>query len=251
MASAATTAPTPSGGSGPRTAVRHALTILIAAGLMGSGVVASACAPDPPAAAAAVAVTTTCRSVTEFGAGMLIDNGLVLTSAHVVAAAEDITVHIDGRDIAADVVAFDPDNDLAYLEPITPLQHGWSLATLAKIGSVERGSPASVYVVRDGEMTRLDATVVRRLEIDTEDIYIDADVTRPGWEVHYPIEPGDSGGAVVVDGVVIGVVWAKSRAAGDRAYAIDPVRGGDLLGDQLATATMNNRDGAPIDFGRC
>lgn len=250
---------------GPATRSLTATLGLVAAASVG-------CAPDPPVAAVAVTVDGRCRNVTEHGAGILLDNGLILTSAHVVGGASEISTRMGGDDSTATIVAFDADNDLAYLKPAKANEHGWQLATADQLDEISRGSAASVYVVRDGEMTRLDATIVRRVEIDTEDIYIDVDVTRPGWEIRYPIESGDSGGAVTVNGAVIGVVWAKSRVAADRAYAIDPVLGGDLIRRQLATRPtassptesppadddgiaavggLLDRDGAPIDVGRC
>ena len=42
--------------------------------------------------------------------------------------------------------------------------------------------------------------VVRPVTIRTEDIYIQGHVLRPGYELDAMIEPGDSGGVVVVDG---------------------------------------------------
>ncbi len=197
------------------------------------------CQANAPAAAARVRADTTCSATPDLGTGFVIDSGLILTSAHVVAGQTSIEVTIDGRADDATLVAFDPNNDLAYLEPNTPLASpaavplGWPLATAEELDHIERGAAASVYVERDGALTRLDAVIVRRVEIETEDIYIDADVTRPGWELGYPIQPGDSGAAVVQNGRVIGVIWARSRIADDRAYAIDPVRGGALLQRQL------------------
>ena len=38
---------------------------------------------------------------------------------------------------------------------------------------------------------------MRTVNIDTTDIYLDADVTRPGFEVAADVEPGDSGAVVV------------------------------------------------------
>ena len=56
---------------------------------------------------------------------------------------------------------------------------------------------------------------------------------RPGFELDADIESGDSGGPVVVDGKVVGVLWARSSKYDHRAYAIDPVAAGGLVREQL------------------
>ena len=87
----------------------------------------------------------------------------------------------------------------------------------------------------------------RRLTINTEDIYVEGETARPGWELEAEIEPGDSGGAVIVDGEVIGVLWARSRKYPGRSYAIDPDRAGARIDEQLGSGRL----GADIDISRC
>ena len=70
--------------------------------------------------------------------------------------------------------------------------------------------------------------IVRRpVRIQTEDIYIEGDTNRPGFELDADIQSGDSGGPVMVDGEVVGVLWARSSKFDRRAYAIDPVAAGE------------------------
>jgi S1-C subfamily serine protease len=101
--------------------------------------------------------------------------------------------------------------------------------------------------VRDREPVAVPVRVRRRVQIRTEDIYIDGDTLRPGFELDADVDAGDSGGAVVVDGEVIGVVWARSRKYDGRAYAIDAVRAGGLVGEQLRSGEI----GDGIDLARC
>lgn len=203
----------------------------------------SGCAPDPPSSVVGISVTG-CAPRPEIGSGFVVavdgvDEPLVLTSAHVVAGAHAITVTRGDASGTGTVVAFDPDMDLAYLT-VDGLAsaHPWTVGTASLAGG-ERGT---VYVVRDAEAVALPVTVRRRVRIRTEDVYAEGETLRPGYELSADIEPGDSGGAVVVGGQVIGVVWARSRRADDRAYAIDPVRAGDRLRDQLRTGDLGGTD---------
>lgn len=171
------------------------------------------------------------------------DEPLVLTAAHVVAGAREITVTRADATGVGRVVAFDPDMDLAYLSVdglATP--HPWTIASPASAGG-ERGT---VYVVRDGETVALAVTVRRRVRIRTEDVYVEGETLRPGYELTAVVEEGDSGGAVAVGGRVIGVVWARSRRADDRAYAIDVVRAGDGVREQLRSGDLGE-----VDLTRC
>ncbi len=87
----------------------------------------------------------------------------------------------------------------------------------------------------------------RRVNIRTEDIYIEGETLRPGFELDAGIESGDSGGAVMVDGKVVGVIWARSNKYDERAYAIDAVRAADLIDEQRATGRL----GPDVDITRC
>jgi S1-C subfamily serine protease len=203
------------------------------------------CANDPPSAAVGVEVLG-CDPGVEHGSGMIVDTDLgplVLTSAHVVKGARSITVTRGDERAEATIVAFDPEMDLAHLavdDLATPFP--WPIDST----SITGGETGSAYVVRDGRVVTLPVTVVRRINIRTEDIYIDGETLRPGYELRVDIDPGDSGGAVVVDGEAIGVVWARSRRTTDRAYAIDPDRAGTTITRQLQTGDLTG-----VDLTRC
>lgn len=216
------------------------VVLAVAAGLAG-------CAADPPSALVGLQVIG-CSPHPEVGSGMFVhvdgrDEPLVLTAAHVVKGARVITVHRGASSGTATVVAFDPEMDLAYLavdglDTAVP----WTVDSEA----IEGGERGAAYVVRGGEPTSLAVTLVRRVQIRTEDIYIEGETMRPGYEIAVDIDAGDSGGAVVVDGKVVGVVWARSRRDTDRAYAIDPVRAGATVTEQLASGELGD-----VDLGRC
>ncbi len=171
--------------------------------------------------------------------------GLVLTAAHVVKGADEIDVTDGARSTTASVVAFDPDMDLAYVR----LDDDLAAAPSVGLGdaAVERGERGVAYVFRDGHVVALPVVVRRPVRIKTEDIYIDGDTNRPGFELDADIEAGDSGGPVLVDGRVVGVLWARSSKYEHRAYAIDPVAGGGLVREQLRAGAI----GDSIDLARC
>jgi S1-C subfamily serine protease len=166
----------------------------------------------------------------------------VLTSAHTLRGARSITVSRDGQGVDATIVAFDPELDLAYLRAdvagVRPLPIDSS--------GVEPGQPATAWVVRRDEVVAVPVTVQRRIRLNTEDIYVDTDTTRPGIELHADIEPGDSGGPVIVDGGVAALLWARSRKTESLAYGIDPDRGRSRIDAQLATGDLGD-----VDLMRC
>lgn len=203
---------------------------------------ATACAPGFDRSVVGVVVDS-CDPGVEVGSGMVVAPGLALTSAHVVAGARSIVVDRRGGRFRASVVAFDPEMDLAYLA-FTGLP-----GTSPEVASehVRDGDDGVAYVVRDGEVVALPVTVRRRVRIRTEDIYIQGETLRPGFELDADIESGDSGGAVVVAGRVIGVIWARSNRFDRRAYAIDAVRAAARVDEQLATGRL----GDDVDITRC
>ncbi len=145
--------------------------------------------------------------------------------------------------MTAHVIAFDPEMDLAYLAADGLNGTPWQVSS----EGVEAGDTGVAYVMRDGEIARVPVTVVRRIDIRTEDIYVEGETVRPGFELEALVEPGDSGGAVVIDGRIAAVVWARSRSVDGRSYAIDPDRAGALTREQLRTGSIGDR----IDVTRC
>ena len=203
-------------------------------------VVLTGCAADPPSAVVGV-VASGCgaRSV---GSGAFVDDDLVLTSAHTLRGADSVTVDVAGRSLDAVIVAFDPDLDLAYLRVEAT---GASPSPL----TVSDGDPASratAWAVRDGQPVRLDVEVVRRIRLETEDVYVEGETVRPAYELRAVVEPGDSGGPVVADGDLIGVLWARSTQTPGLAYAIDAARGSTTIDEQVATGDLS-----AVDLDRC
>jgi S1-C subfamily serine protease len=213
-------------------------TIALAASVL----VVGACAPDPPSAVVGIVVDS-CDPGQEAGSGMIVAPGLALTAAHVVGGADEIVVRHGDREVVATVTGFDPDMDLAYLTfdavPTRPLVVGSD--------HVEAGDTGTAYVVRDGVVVPVAVGVRRRVNIRTEDIYIEGETLRPGFELDAEIQAGDSGGGLVVGGRLVGVIWARSSRFDHRAYAIDAVRAADLISEQRRTGRL----GDDVELARC
>jgi S1-C subfamily serine protease len=186
-----------------------------------------------------------CNPSDDIGSGSMIDAELAVTAAHVVAGATAVrVVDSEGALYHADVVMFDPALDLAVLRAERPI--GASLS----VGAPAESDDAGVIVTFRGTEERRRPVVsrvrvARTVNIDTTDIYLRGDVTRPGFEVTADIEPGDSGGVVVLPGgIAAGMIWAKSTQRDDRAWAIDlPAE----LGDADVRAGLLD----PVDTGAC
>ena len=146
-----------------------------------------------------------------------------------------------GRSLDGDVAAFDPDLDLAYVR----VESSGSVTPLAVTDGVV-GTRATAWAVRDGEPVALEVEVVRRIRLETEDVYVEGETVRPAYELAAAVEPGDSGGPVVADGGVIGVLWARSTQTSGLAYAIDVNRGSATIDTQLATGDLSG-----VDLDRC
>ena len=205
-------------------------------------VAVAGCADDPPSAVVGLSVAG-CPPGEAHGTGTIVAPALVLTSAHVVKGATEINVTNGDWSTTGTIVGFDPNMDLAYVR----LERG-SARPLKLDGSrVARGDAGSAYVFRDGEVQVIPVRVKRPVRIHTEDIYIEGDTYRPGYELVADIHAGDSGGPVIVNGDVVGVLWARSSKFENRAYAIDPIAGGELIRAQLASGSI----ASDIDVARC
>ncbi len=161
---------------------------------------------------------------------------LVVTSAHTVAGATQVTVTAQGTPAPARVVGFDPDLDLAVLS-VAGQRTGHSLADPA------RGQPISVVTWdADTGAAMYDTEIERLLRVTIEDIYVDREVERRGFDFDGEIVPGDSGAPVLNhDGDVVGVVFARSRER-SAGFATSSVEIRDLI---------ERTDNDPADVGRC
>ena len=181
----------------------------------------AACAADPPdahtsAAASGVEIIASgCSPVSEVGSGTAIGGPLVLTVAHVVAGAKTVGVRVAGLTFHAVIAGIDTQHDLAILR-VDGIDR--SPVELRSAVADETGSYLGFGGLAPGVKP---FTVKRRITLDSEDIYINGDYPRAGFELTSDTVAGDSGAGLIVGGAVTGVVWARSEQADTRAYAID------------------------------
>ncbi|MDQ3468431.1 MAG: trypsin-like peptidase domain-containing protein, partial [Actinomycetota bacterium] len=173
-------------------------------------------APVDPLAAVVAITATGCRPTATNAVGTVIGDELVVTVAHAVAGEREITARTaDGQELPAVVAAIDPGLDVAVLRI-----DGLAAAALA-IRSYVDDDDVSLLGVHDELVDRRPVVVRRRVTIRTTDVYRQGEHLRPGLEVEAGVRSGDSGGGLVAaDGSLLGLVWAASREADDRAWAV-------------------------------
>jgi S1-C subfamily serine protease len=154
------------------------------------------------------------------GAAFSVGEGYFVTNAHVVAGAERITLRGEAGSGRGTVVLFDPDLDVAVVH--VP---GLRLPALVLAPEApERGAIGAALGYPNGAgLTTIPAAVTAQVRARGRDIYGEAPIVRDVLELLAAIEPGASGGPLVLpNGTVGGVVFAESRTDETVGYALDP-----------------------------
>jgi S1-C subfamily serine protease len=168
------------------------------------------------AAGSVVRVTGTACGLGVQGSGWVARPDLVVTNAHVVAGVRDARLdRQDGRFAHAEVVSFDPVNDVAVLRanglPGQPL----------RLADPKRG--LSVVVLgypENGPLKATPARIGQTARVITEDAYGRGPISRPVTTLRAPVRHGNSGGpAVDAQGRVRAVVFA-TRVGSEGGYAV-------------------------------
>ena len=182
---------------------------------------------------------TDCDRTVE-GSGFVYAPGRVMTNAHVVAGVSEPVVQVGDDDLAAEVVYYDPDVDVAVLS-VPELQapalqfddQAESGDNVAVLGYPENG-PYDVQParVRDEQLLR------------SPNIYGEDTVMRDTYSIFGLVRQGNSGGPLVNRrGVVIGVIFAASVTDADTGYALTSGQveraadAGDSLLDPVGTGS--------------
>lgn len=171
------------------------------------------------------------------GSGWVARPGLVVTAAHVVAGEQDTeVVELGGRALRADVVVFDPHDDVAVLRV-----SGLDARPLSLVDP-RPGTP--VAIVGYPLNGPLDATAGRIGSTETvlaEDAYGRGPTRRTVTSLSGTVRHGNSGGpAVDGNGAVQATVFA-ARAAGGGGYGVPA----SIVRRDL------DRAGAPVSTGSC
>jgi S1-C subfamily serine protease len=218
-------------------------------GALGAEPALTVAAPDPAVLNAAglvsardsivkvIGVAPSCSRRIE-GSGFVISPQHILTNAHVVAGVTQGQTVITrlGRHLAATVVLFDPERDLAVL--YVP---GLRAAPLGFAGPAPLGASAIVagYPL-DENFTVVPARVGDDQLAQAPDIYQAREVTRQIYSIRADVRAGNSGGPLLnPNGTVDGVVFAAAVGVKDTGYALtaSEVRSDATRGANATAAT--------------
>ncbi len=172
------------------------------------------------------------------GTGFLYADHKLMTNAHVVAGVTDPLVRAGGKELAAKVVYYDPDVDVAVLD--VPDLNGPAI-TFDLDGS-ERQQGAVLGFPQDGPFDAQPARIRTDQRLRSPDIYGNGTVTRHVFSVRGLIRPGNSGGPMVsTAGKVLGVVFAASVRDPQTGYALtaDQVRRAAAAGLSSSTTVSS------------
>ena len=172
------------------------------------------------------------------GTGWVVEPGVVVTNAHVV-AGEPATVlqRPDGSEVDATLVAFDPERDLAVLSsPDLGLE-------ALPVGDSAIDQRGAVFGHPGGGPLELSPFVTRqRIDAVGTDIYGDPGTERDVLVLASALAPGDSGSPLVdTAGQVVGVAFAIAPDRDGVAYALST----DELRAVLATVGTEALDAGP------
>ncbi|MFL6023726.1 MAG: MarP family serine protease [Marmoricola sp.] len=150
------------------------------------------------------------------GSGFLYSPHRLMTNAHVVAGVRDPKVRVGTRNVAAKVVYYNSDTDIAVLDVDIdgPVIH-FDDTGKARQASVVLGYP------NDGPFDAQPARIRAQQRLRSPDIYGRGSVTRDVFSLRSLVRPGNSGGPLVsMDGKVLGVIFAASVSDKDTGYAL-------------------------------
>ena len=173
---------------------------------------------DEPSIVKVTGIAPSC-SLRNEGSGFVISPQHVLTNAHVVAGVTDgpTVLTIEGQSLAARVVLYDPDRDIAVL--YVP---GLTARPLRFAGPAKEGTSAvAAGYPLNHALTVVPATIGPSESATGANIYGNAGVVREIYQMKAVIRPGNSGGPLVSrNGRVYGVVFAASTYNNDIGYAL-------------------------------
>ncbi|MDB9313836.1 trypsin-like peptidase domain-containing protein [Spirulina sp. CS-785/01] len=174
------------------------------------------------------------RRVEGQGSGFIIDqNGLILTNAHVVSRAEEVSVTLpDGREYDATVLGTDPVTDLAVVK-IAEAVSNLPVAPLGNSDALEVGDWAIAVGSPGGLNNTVTLGIISTLDRPSAQVGI-PDKRLNFLQTDAAINPGNSGGPLLNDrGEVIGINTAIRRNATGIGFAI-PINKAKDLKDTLA-----------------
>ena len=157
-----------------------------------------------------------CRKA-QVGSGFLVEGGLVVTSAHVVAGITSPVVSVGAEKVVTRVVGFDRVADLAVLQPVG--EH--LLPPPLELGDPVVGTVGAILVYDQEGPRAIPVQVAQAIRATGADVYGDPASGRDALVLAAKVKTGHSGSAVVdLDGRVVGVTFSRSRGEPLIAYAV-------------------------------
>jgi S1-C subfamily serine protease len=153
------------------------------------------------------------------GSGFVFAPHRVMTNAHVVAGVTqgpEVSAP-GGRELAAQVVLYDPQRDIAvlYVPRLTASPLHFARQASAGDNAIVVGYPL------DSSITKVAARIGGSEAARSPDIYQTTQVTREIYSVRAVVKPGNSGGPLLApDGRVYGVVFAAAVSVPHTGYAL-------------------------------
>jgi S1-C subfamily serine protease len=177
------------------------------------------------------------------GSGFAYAPHRILTNAHVVAGTNQVTVQVtDTESLAATVVLFDPDRDVAVLDVPDLSARRLKFSTT----DAETGDPALVLgYPENGAFDYRSARVRAKDTVGGTDIYGHNSVHRSIYSIRAVVRSGNSGGPLLADdGTVLGMVFATAIDSPDTGFA--------LSDDEIASDAATGRTAtAEVGTGAC
>lgn len=163
------------------------------------------------------------------GSGFVIQDGYVLTNAHVVAGTERVSLDTVVGVKPAEVVLYDPDADIAVLRAA---QLGLPALRWGQ-GELATGDDAVVMgYPKSGPFEASAARVRGKLEIAGPDIYTTGRVERETYTIRGNIRQGNSGGPLLTpSGEVAGMIFGASLDTSETGYALTAHQVQQRVGD--------------------
>ncbi|MDA0566509.1 MarP family serine protease [Streptomonospora sp. S1-112] len=153
------------------------------------------------------------------GTGFVYENGRVMTNAHVVAGVtQDLRVVTrSGQQVPAEVVLYDPQQDIAVLEV-----EGLDLDPLEFETEADKGDSAVVAgFPRNNGFTAVPARIRAEQTAQGPDFYHSQQVSREIYQIRAQVRPGNSGGPLISpQGTVYGVVFAAATNEDETGYVL-------------------------------
>ncbi|BBY91040.1 hypothetical protein MGALJ_07090 [Mycobacterium gallinarum] len=187
-----------------------------------------------------ISLAHSCNKVMS-GSGFVTAPGRVITSAHVVAGGDRVSVSLDGQELTAMVVMFDPLTDISILDvpglqapPLDFSQDTAPTGTDAVVLGYPGGGPFVAYPARVREV----------VEIKVSDLYRVLALSREVYAIRGRVGHGDSGGPLIDrDGRVLGMTFG--------AAVHDPEIGFVLTAKLIYPHAVDSTAMEPVSTGPC